>query len=383
LDQICPGAGMEDEVTVGKFYATFLIQDYFRRFKKKKESRNLSENPDICDDKAVTLQAGLRTLHEKGPELKRAISGNLDEIPEEEMIMRPGGVNRPIGAPTVQVAPPEGMVEDESANGRNFFGNVMSSIRRSPSPSKLNVNSVQHAKVSPSNSHGGEYGGPQNSFRKMPDEDYPGDAGIPMRPVKLANGGAQDHRSRPGGGQYLHPYYNANGDTKAQQQQPQPQAGAAGMSRSVPSSPGDRKQGSIPIVGSAESLVGRVLRDQGLGKYCDPEFVRAASREMQEAMDMTPEEFDAAAHQLLASEMEGSLRLPRGMGLPIDPSWGDVEEDERTPLNREVPERFSSRDRQPTDAQPLPPSRQRRGRGGGPGGGAGPIGPGQGPDEVK
>ena len=88
---------MEDEVTVGKFYATFLIQDYFRRFKKKKESRNLSENPDICDDKAVTLQAGLRTLHEKGPELKRAISGNLDEIPEEEMIMRPGGVNRPIG----------------------------------------------------------------------------------------------------------------------------------------------------------------------------------------------------------------------------------------------------------------------------------------------
>jgi voltage-dependent calcium channel L type alpha-1D len=31
LDQICPGAGMEDEVTVGKFYATFLIQDYFRR----------------------------------------------------------------------------------------------------------------------------------------------------------------------------------------------------------------------------------------------------------------------------------------------------------------------------------------------------------------
>merc|ERR1719367_2571571 len=221
------------------------------------------------------------------------------------------------------------MAEDETAHRRNvpFFGNVMSSIRRSPSPSKLNVNSVQHAKVSPTNSL--EYGGPQNSFRKMPDEDYPGDAGIPMRPVKLANGGAQDHRSRPGGGQYLHPYYNANGDTKAQQQ-PQ-QAGAAGMSRSVPSSPGDRKQGSIPIVGSAESLVGRVLRDQGLGKYCDPEFVRAASREMQEAMDMTPEEFDAAAHQLLATEGHEQLRLPIGQlagQLAPDPSWGD-EEDER------------------------------------------------------
>jgi len=27
----------ENDVTVGKFYATFLIQDYFRRFKKRKE----------------------------------------------------------------------------------------------------------------------------------------------------------------------------------------------------------------------------------------------------------------------------------------------------------------------------------------------------------
>ena len=170
---------VEDEVTVGKFYATFLIQDYFRRFKKKKESRNISDNPDMSDDKAVTLQAGLRTLHEKGPELKRAISGNLDEIPEEEMIMRPGGVNRPIGAPTVQVAAPPGgpMVppeeEGEPGSRRNmpFFGNVMSQIRRSPSPSKLNVNSVQHAKVSPTGAMD-QYGrpGPQNSFRKMPDE---------------------------------------------------------------------------------------------------------------------------------------------------------------------------------------------------------------------
>jgi len=36
LDQVIPPAG-DDEITVGKFYATFLIQDYFRRFKKRKE----------------------------------------------------------------------------------------------------------------------------------------------------------------------------------------------------------------------------------------------------------------------------------------------------------------------------------------------------------
>lgn len=121
-------------------------------------------------------------------------------------------------------------------------------------------------------------------------------------------------------------------------------------------------------------LCPQVLRDQGLGKYCDPEFVRAASREMQEAMDMTPEEFDAAAHQLLASEADGSLSLPRGM-LPPDPAWGDEELDERSPLNPlpGAPERFTSRDRQPSDL-PLPPSRRRRGPGGPPQGG---------PDEVN
>lgn len=81
LDQVVPPPGVDDEVTVGKFYATFLIQDYFRRFKKRKEQ----ESKDGVSDpnNTVTLQAGLRTLHEAGPELKRAISGNLDELIEE------------------------------------------------------------------------------------------------------------------------------------------------------------------------------------------------------------------------------------------------------------------------------------------------------------
>ena len=45
-------------MTVGKFYATFLIQDYFRRFKKKKESRTTADNVDsqAQESQAVTLQ---------------------------------------------------------------------------------------------------------------------------------------------------------------------------------------------------------------------------------------------------------------------------------------------------------------------------------------
>ncbi len=53
-------------MTVGKFYATFLIQDYFRRFKKKKETKTLGGDPNEPEEThTVTLQAGLRTLHEK------------------------------------------------------------------------------------------------------------------------------------------------------------------------------------------------------------------------------------------------------------------------------------------------------------------------------
>ncbi|XP_026668922.1 muscle calcium channel subunit alpha-1 isoform X2 [Ceratina calcarata] len=78
LDQVVPPPGGDDEVTVGKFYATFLIQDYFRRFKKRKE-QEMKDGDKECHN-TVTLQAGLRTLHEAGPELKRAISGNLEEL---------------------------------------------------------------------------------------------------------------------------------------------------------------------------------------------------------------------------------------------------------------------------------------------------------------
>lgn len=79
LDQVVPPPGNDDEVTVGKFYATFLIQDYFRRFKKRKDE---TVNGDLGGN-TVTLQAGLRTLHEAGPELKRAISGNLDDLSDD------------------------------------------------------------------------------------------------------------------------------------------------------------------------------------------------------------------------------------------------------------------------------------------------------------
>ena len=51
---------VDDDVTVGKFYATFLIQDYFRKFKKKKKDETEDEDGDE-DSTTVTLQVPVRS----------------------------------------------------------------------------------------------------------------------------------------------------------------------------------------------------------------------------------------------------------------------------------------------------------------------------------
>ncbi|KAL0102109.1 hypothetical protein PUN28_018567 [Cardiocondyla obscurior] len=128
LDQVVPPPGVDDEVTVGKFYATFLIQDYFRRFKKRKE-QEMKDGDRDCHN-TVTLQAGLRTLHEAGPELKRAISGNLEELLDDN---------------------PEPM----HRRNHSLFGSVWSSMRKGHHgfhrAKSLKVNSAT-AKASPTNS---------------------------------------------------------------------------------------------------------------------------------------------------------------------------------------------------------------------------------------
>uniref|UniRef100_A0A3P9D1D2 Voltage-dependent L-type calcium channel subunit alpha n=1 Tax=Maylandia zebra TaxID=106582 RepID=A0A3P9D1D2_9CICH len=97
LDQVVPPAG-DDDVTVGKFYATFLIQDYFRKFKRRKEQGLVGRRSWERLNTTLALQAGLRTLHDIGPEIRRAISCDLQEeglvdenAEEEEEIYRRNG----------------------------------------------------------------------------------------------------------------------------------------------------------------------------------------------------------------------------------------------------------------------------------------------------
>nr|XP_036218959.1 muscle calcium channel subunit alpha-1 isoform X1 [Bactrocera oleae]XP_036218960.1 muscle calcium channel subunit alpha-1 isoform X1 [Bactrocera oleae]XP_036218961.1 muscle calcium channel subunit alpha-1 isoform X1 [Bactrocera oleae]XP_036218962.1 muscle calcium channel subunit alpha-1 isoform X1 [Bactrocera oleae]XP_036218963.1 muscle calcium channel subunit alpha-1 isoform X1 [Bactrocera oleae] len=330
LDQVVPPPGNDDEVTVGKFYATYLIQDYFRRFKKRKEQEGKEGQ---SENATLTLQAGLRTLHEVSPALKRAISGNLDELSEE----------------------PEPM----HRRHHTLFGTVWSSFRR-------HGNSFRHNRKNQKSQLNGDIGGTESTpsaadsfnlnpmydanrcnvsdsinhitkslmqarFGSQPTEgggsntteyhdfNSPGDIrtfseSISMRPLVMSSGNdgnnlltltsgritnqespfaATESYDSSTPGFSLHPYNNANG--------------IRGHDRAMPT-----KIGSLydphpsatlsKVNGPAESLVGGVLVAEGLGKYCDSEFVGQATREMQEALDMTLEEMNLAARKLLGNE---------------------------------------------------------------------------------
>lgn len=290
LDQVVPPPGVDDEVTVGKFYATFLIQDYFRRFKKRKENDN--KHVDYDNRRTMTLQAGLRTLHEAGPELKRAISGNLEDIGDDN---------------------PEPM----HRRNHTLFGNMWSSIRRPGQfPKKGNnvapktsatsaaATAAMHAVLSGAEAYKAPYCQINNGFNRMA-KNEPAHDNIPLHPLLLdGSNTAQTGR-----------VYNANDSGMSDNDIEDPtlnvtNGGNIGRGKfiparvihSTPSSPQDKRTKSIEVIGSAESLVGRVLLEQGLGKYCDPEFVHCAQMEMQEALEMTQEEMDLAAHELMLQE---------------------------------------------------------------------------------
>lgn len=65
-------AHSDDEVTVGKFYATFLIQDYFRKFKKRKEEGLVGAHPSQ-NNTAIALQVSLTTLKCVSDNVRRAV----------------------------------------------------------------------------------------------------------------------------------------------------------------------------------------------------------------------------------------------------------------------------------------------------------------------
>uniref|UniRef100_A0A674BF82 Voltage-dependent L-type calcium channel subunit alpha n=1 Tax=Salmo trutta TaxID=8032 RepID=A0A674BF82_SALTR len=239
LDQVVPPAG-DDEVTVGKFYATFLIQDYFRKFKKRKEEGLVGPLPLLS-----WLQAGLRTLHDIGPEIRRAISCDLqddelvDFIPEEdeEIYRRNGGlfgnhVNHVNGdhhrrssshqtnatQRPLQVQPPPHYAHMEQPVGRLCRANAMShpnhhhhhhrhhhhnsSYGKSPKSTNINLNNANVSSLPNGGGHHHRY----YEHAPPPANGYPGHRGGPYYP----DYDKPPSRGTPQGQRYSGEYYSGD-----------------------------------------------------------------------------------------------------------------------------------------------------------------------------
>ena len=277
---------LEEEVTVGKFYATFLIQDYFRRFKKKKDFEEMGIDPE---DDTLPLQAGLRTLHEAGPELKRAISGDLNDNAEEMPFltgMMRGAMKQP-GASLPGKPLPPGMKKPKV---------VVPYGRGPPTPPPICIS--PELSITPPL---GRTGSPLNPDTPEPSdyesaakfEPYIPKYDMPPRRRSSARSVLSDLPS------YTEtPFFRNN----------IPNGGSNLPHLERPMRPGYNPASKAGSMSPALDLVGRVLREQGLGHHIDADFIAAATQEMQEAMNMSPAEFEAAAAQLLQAEQEGSFR---------------------------------------------------------------------------
>uniref|UniRef100_A0A671YRK9 Voltage-dependent L-type calcium channel subunit alpha n=1 Tax=Sparus aurata TaxID=8175 RepID=A0A671YRK9_SPAAU len=258
LDQVVPPAG-DDEVTVGKFYATFLIQDYFRKFKRRKEQGLVGRRSweRLNTTMLLSLQAGLRTLHDIGPEIRRAISCDLQQDglvdasgeEEEEIYRRNGGL---FGNHVNHVsADQQGYSHPTTVTQRPLqilphpydYPHCIPTCHQSPIPSNANLNN----------------------------------ANVPSL-LSMTNGRQQKcllRRDRPSS--------TKNG-----------------------SSVSTYSKGVHDKLWKSHSTRS-VLISEGLGKYArDPKFVSATKHEIADACEMTIDEMDSAASNLLNGSMDNS-----------------------------------------------------------------------------
>ncbi|XP_072538443.1 voltage-dependent L-type calcium channel subunit alpha-1D [Salminus brasiliensis] len=198
---IPPPAG--DEVTAGKFYASFLIQDYFKKYRKRKEKEKKKKGKD----KSASLQAGLRTLQDLAPEMRLAMEmeegqeeGYEGELMEEEEFFRsdsvfsdaasmstPGGTPLPMHLDEVMVSMepsprfPHGTLMLEEALDDSRPASALSNnevvmqqpLRRSPLPRRW---AASHYKI--------------NSLWALNIGSRPSSAEVPPPTDEVAHGGA-------------------------------------------------------------------------------------------------------------------------------------------------------------------------------------------------
>uniref|UniRef100_A0A3P9HN73 Voltage-dependent L-type calcium channel subunit alpha n=1 Tax=Oryzias latipes TaxID=8090 RepID=A0A3P9HN73_ORYLA len=265
LDQVVPPAG-DDEVTVGKFYATFLIQDYFRKFKRRKEQGLV----------------GRRSWERLNTTLALQVSEAIFEPVSDKHI-------------------------DENESLYVLFGDQQGS--HPPT-------TVTHASVAPTQNNR------TSSSGREGDEEY--NHHLPPLPDGSPRCNFTVHLSPIPSNANLN---NANvpsllSTTPGGQQK-------CLLQRSCPSSTRNRSPTTYSKAGSASFLrqtfksnllnLFQVLISEGLGKYArDPRFVSATKQEIADACEMTIDEMESAASNLLNGRRSGKKER-RGARVQLPP----------------------------------------------------------------
>ncbi|XP_032062966.1 voltage-dependent L-type calcium channel subunit alpha-1F-like, partial [Aythya fuligula] len=372
LDEVIPPPE-EEEVTVGKFYATFLIQDYFRKFRRRKERGMLGPSNERA------LQAGLQTLQALGPEMRRALSCDLegDEGPagteEEQRTYAPpetlyGSAPSPPGLEeTPKGAGPTDTEGEDPAplphpgshrHGGGWdprppptgLGGLRGGARCRCPPrhfalhngAPLEGQQLKRRRLLPPTPAGRKPSFTIQCLRRQgscEDEPIPGTynpSGPPGPPRPQGYGSSETWRTggsshawaaaAPPRGHVLYaPLILVEGGGAA--------GGAGGslppLSRWILGERGP-PQGPLRLPlgrGSADSLVEAVLISEGLGLFArDPKFVAVAKREIADACELTMDEMESAAADLLTRR-----RRPT----PPGPVYSD-EEPLRPPAEEEL-----------------------------------------------
>uniref|UniRef100_A0A669QL27 Voltage-dependent L-type calcium channel subunit alpha n=1 Tax=Phasianus colchicus TaxID=9054 RepID=A0A669QL27_PHACC len=315
LDEVIPPPE-EEEVTVGKFYATFLIQDYFRKFRRRKERGMLGPSASPSNERA--LQAGLQTLQALGPEMRRALSCDLgedggggaeEEEEEEEQLtyaVSPAHIDRALAAtptalatPTQEGAlklcvsspPPMGWRLEGSRHGMGMGGHKMEIPREG-------VWGVPDNRIPMG--LGGRGGVPTSGVPTVKGLRGPSPLKPPPPPTVQGRGLTGD---TPTGRK---PSFTIQCLRRQGSCEDEPIPGTY-----TPSGPPGPGYGSLRLReplgrGSADSLVEAVLISEGLGLFArDPKFVAVAKREIADACEMTMDEMESAAADLLTRRHRG------------------------------------------------------------------------------
>uniref|UniRef100_A0A7N6AKG9 Voltage-dependent L-type calcium channel subunit alpha n=1 Tax=Anabas testudineus TaxID=64144 RepID=A0A7N6AKG9_ANATE len=305
IDEVIPPP-RGDEVTCGKFYASFLIQDYFKKFRKRKERERKSKRKD----KAASLQQGLRTLQDLAPEMRLAMACDLEEeeggdgeMTGDEIFDSEHGTSVTTTPAATPLPPLDTLVEQTTviiepapkiANDQVITEQV-TSLREHQRPGSepavfpnISLLIVSGRK-------------PAFNFQCLRPQSSVDDLPIPG----TYHGNTSPSRSRlqvkiiapsPHKGKLIYTPMILVDEVTGSRPGWYP-----GQTRTFTSMRMPPVNQSFVDKGSADSLVESILISEGLGVYArDPKFVTFAKREIAEACHMSLDEMESAAADLIA-----------------------------------------------------------------------------------